>query len=54
MDLHRMTEIRDGISRNSPFLKGCAEYPAGDRLPSGADPLSRLADRLDSGLSGQF
>ena len=36
------------------FLKGCAEYLAGDRLPSGADPLSRLADRLDSGLSGQF
>lgn len=45
---------RWNIEKFAFFLKGCAEYPAGDRLPSGADPLSRLADRLDSGLSGQF
>ena len=45
---------RWNIEKFAFFSKAVLKYPAGDRLPSGADPLSRLADRLDSGLSGQF
>ena len=45
----------DGILRSLHFFsKAVLVHPSGDRIPAGCDPLPRLADRSDSGISERY